>query len=392
MMNELRLLLVTPYSPRVRHGHASDDIGPRFYEALARLCDLTVYAPAPVRVTGKEREITGEYRLIEGPPPVSTPGRLLGRYPAAARKDWSRAHSREVLSLARELEVDAVHIEYLQPSEVGLRLEAVPWSITLHDIGTVVTKQAYASAHGPMKVHRWLESKRVSRLESRVLSRARITFALSEADARWAQDHGAVSEVLPLGIELTSSRWEPDLIDGRETLLFSGAMWRQANESAAVWLVQRVLPLVRAAHPQVSLKIVGDRPTRRLLALADETTGVEVAGHVDDLDIEYRRASLVLAPTLVDAGVLLKVQRGLACGAPMVLNSAAAAPFGLVDEVHALIADDPVAFASDIRRALRSPDLCVRLGARARAYAGVHANWDDTAKTLITALQRGRTC
>ena len=66
-------------------------------------------------------------------------------------------------------------------------------------------------------------------------------------------------------------------------LVFVGSMDWFPNEDAAVFLLEAVLPRIRAAVPDARLTLVGRDPSERLRAMAAETAGAEVTGTVDDV-------------------------------------------------------------------------------------------------------------
>jgi glycosyltransferase involved in cell wall biosynthesis len=384
----LRVLAVTPYSPLYRHGHASDDIGAYLYDALGRECELTVYSPAagPDSVPANRGELS--YVFVEGSAPRARLGRLAGIYPAAARKDWSAANTSEVLRLVEVIKPDRLHVDYLQPAEAALSTIGIPWSLTLHDIGSVVSWEAARVATGPVKLHRLAEAVRTRHLEHRVLANAADVFVLSANDETWVRGQGGNAHLLRLGIEPSQLRWALPHPEEDNVILFAGAMWREANERTALWLIDTVMPLVRRELPKATLRIVGDRPSNLLRARAAAISNVDVVGHVNSLDAEYARASVVAAPTVVSAGILLKVQRALACGAPMVVNTAAAAPLGLIPGTHALVGDAPADFARNLITALTSADLRQHLGNAAFAYARGYGGWAQTSNDVVDTLRR----
>ncbi|MRH29152.1 glycosyltransferase [Microbacterium sp. SYP-A9085] len=385
-----RVLLVTPFSPRFLYGHGSDDIGRFLYQALGFVCDLTVYAPRPSDRCPVTETSNLSYDLVETPAGKQSVTRFLGTYPAAARKDWAAIHTARVHDLQQRLRPDHIHIEYLQPVEVGLTQSAAPWSITFHDIGTIVSHESISGAAGPTKIHRAVESARIRRLEARTIQKANGIFVLSERDRQWIRERGGQPTVLRLGIQPASIRWIPPTGDANLTLLFAGAMWRDANERSAIWLMTQVLPRIHAEIPDARLRIVGERPTPRLMEFARASNRVDVVGHVDNLDAEYAGAGLILAPTMVSAGILLKVQRALACGAPMVINSAAAQPLGLTNGVNALIANDPQGFAEAATAALKSSRLRRLLGSNAHHYATEYGSWEHTARQFVRLIRTAR--
>jgi cyclophilin family peptidyl-prolyl cis-trans isomerase len=100
-------------------------------------------------------------------------------------------------------------------------------------------------------------------------------------------------------------------------LIFTGNMSYPPNRQGAEWLLNDILPRVRAVRPETSAWIVG-RDAARF-----EREGVEVASDVDDLLAYLRRARVAVAPVL-GAGSPSKTLEAAANGAAVVST-----PWGL---------------------------------------------------------------
>lgn len=384
----MKILVVTPYAPTQIHGHAADDIGSDFYGALGDLVELHVYAPGQGAGQSKGAMPGQTYKTHASRSARKSAFRHVGVYPAAGRKDWSRANTREVLRLVDAIQPDHVHFEYLQSVEPALRLpRSISWSITLHDISAKVMRQRAASSRLVERPYRYLEYARTARTESTTIRRAGSVFVLSERDAEATSDLAGRAHVFRLGSTPSTDVWTPPQ-NNTPTLVFAGAMWRDANCVVATYLVEDVMPAVWRTIPAANLRIVGTRPARAVRELSSDR--VVVTGEVESLEMEYLSADVVLAPTIYDAGVLLKAKRALACGAPLVLNESAAAPLHLINESEALIEDDPEEMARAIVRLIQSPELAAELGRGGRAKFQETPSWSVVASDFLNVIRGAR--
>lgn len=378
-----RLILITPYSPFTTHDHAADDLAHHVIRELGRKVDLHVIAPFGTRATTEVKDgITYHHlanrREFHG-------ARFFGIYPSFARKDWSRRQTREARRLVKRLGADHVHIEYLQPVEVALRGHG-RWSVTLHDVTETVFAEYLRRSGWPRKAYRIAEFIRVRRLERLAASRAEVVFCLSEADAGHFSVRCKRSVALKLGVPRSEHSWAPSTRDA-PLFVFAGALWRSANVAAASYLAKEIMPLVRQKEPNARLRVVGARPAQALVDLQGKN-GVEIVGRVDSIDYEYSKASAVFAPTLVGAGVLLKALRALDCGAPLILNSVAAAPLNIRNGVHALVADSPEEFAAAALLLANNPELSQELSEAAKGHVRDQFSWGKYAETMIEEICR----
>jgi glycosyltransferase involved in cell wall biosynthesis len=369
-----RLLLITAFSPLLEHGHAADDLGRQLVAALSSQFELEVYAPDQGELMSQERS-NDHVTYHPGSAPTDSGLRHIGLYPAGLRKDWSRKNTTEVRKLISKRRPDFIHVEYLQGVESVLKSRE-QWSITLHDITSTVFKQRARAATGAAKVYRWAEYLRVYMLERRVAVEAGHVFALSSRDAAWIQRASPEQSVshVRIGIDVPTVAWTPTFSEP-SIFVFAGAMWRESNVAAAEFLAMNVMPLVWQTCPTAVLRIVGTRPTARVLALTKDHR-IEVPGKVDSIEDEYLRAAAVLAPTLVDAGVLLKALRGLACGAPLILNSAAAIPLGVEDGVECYVRDTAESMAQQMIEVSTNPASAQATAKRGAIFVRRNFSWD----------------
>lgn len=367
------LLLLTPYSPTKIHDHAADDLGRQLVNSLSESYELHIYAPGQApSANGPGPHAGATYH--RGSPPQPSPWRHFGLYPAGIRKDWSRRNTREARLLLRKLRPERVHVEYLQPVESVLRSDTF-WTITLHDVTSGVFLQRAARAHGLERPYRWFEFLRALKLEKSVVKRAKRVFTLSARDAAWVKGivpRQAVSH-LRIGIDIPKRAWSSVNCDSA-TFVFAGAMWRDSNIAAVEFLVQEVMPLVWTALPNAVLRIVGARPSPSITDLGRDQR-IEIVGRVPSIEEEYLRASAVLSPSVVDAGVLLKALRALACGAPVILNNAAALPLEVTDGVECYVRNTPQEIAVQMIALAKDPASAEEIASAGRRFVQENFSW-----------------
>ncbi|GCD90662.1 hypothetical protein NLS1_26680 [Nocardioides sp. LS1] len=302
-------------------------------------------------------------------------------YPSGLRFDWQKQHTREVLQLIELLDPDVLHIEYLQPAEVALHAQSLPVTATFHDVSQRIALGAARKASGWRAIISWRDYLATRLLEWRLVRRAQHIFVFSERDQQFLASRRGNASVVRIGVDTLASPWIPDDF---ATCLFAGALWRAPNQLSVEFLVREVMPHVWRRNPAVRLRIVGARPPESLRVLAGDPR-VELISDVPDLDIEFARASLNLAPSMVPAGVLLKALRAMSAGAPVVLNENAAAPIaGLVDGLNAVVASTGEQFAEAIVMLLDDPDRLALLGANGRELVARNYSWVACVADYVT--------
>jgi glycosyltransferase involved in cell wall biosynthesis len=160
-------------------------------------------------------------------------------------------------------------------------------------------------------------------------------------------------------------------------------MWRGANEAAARRLVEKIMPLVWQREPDIRVRIVGARPGPWVTAMGSDKR-VEITGWVESLDREIAEASVIAAPTVFGGGVLIKVLRALAIGAPVVADASSLRSLEVPGEA-ALAARDDADFAAAILGVLQRRDETAAMAAAAAAFARRELTWERVTDAYVSA-------
>jgi glycosyltransferase involved in cell wall biosynthesis len=156
-------------------------------------------------------------------------------------------------------------------------------------------------------------------------------------------------------------------------LLFVGALWYEPNRDGVDWFLRRCWPTLKAARPDLTLRIVGagPAPLRERWSAID---GVESPGFVDDIALEYRSADVVIAPIRCGGGFQIKVLESLVHARPAVVTPFVAAGFGntLSDGEAVAIEATPAGFVAACLALLGDGTRAAQMGAHGRAVAARH--------------------
>jgi glycosyltransferase involved in cell wall biosynthesis len=168
-----------------------------------------------------------------------------------------------------------------------------------------------------------------------------------------------------------------------QTLILSGKMSYHANVTAALHLIDEIMPLVWERFPSTRVQIVGQSPPREIVDLARRYPGrASVTGTVTDLRPYLGQAALAVAPIVYGAGIQNKVLEAMAMATPVVATSKAISALGARNGEAVLVGDDPVSFSEQVIRILRNPAYAERLGRNGRRYVELNHDWNQIAGRL----------
>ena len=130
---------------------------------------------------------------------------------------------------------------------------------------------------------------------------------------------GAKVHVVPWSVP---PRPTPAPFQARSGIAFIGSYGHPPNLDAAWWLIQEVMPLVRAKNPAITCTLAGSGMPDGLLAAV--APGIRPVGYVDDLRVLLDSIRLTAAPLTFGAGVKGKVLDSWAAGVPCACTPVAA--------------------------------------------------------------------
>jgi glycosyltransferase involved in cell wall biosynthesis len=260
----------------------------------------------------------------------------------------------------------------------------VPVLLFEHNVEHLIWRRLSASVPRLQRAAVALEWRKLRRYERRACTRATTTVAVSEDDrARLAAlAPGATVAAIPTGVDTAYFAPNGAGPPADAGVVFVGSMDWFPNEDAALFLLEAVLPGIRAAVPDARLTLVGRDPSERLRAAAAKAAGAEVTGTVDDVRPYLERAAVVVVPVRVGGGTRLKIFEALAMGKALVSTTVGAEGLPLVAGEHYLRADAPEAFAAAVVELLRTPGRRDELGAAGRALVTERHGWPVVARAF----------
>jgi glycosyltransferase involved in cell wall biosynthesis len=391
---QLRLLILTPFAPRLDAPHgggkslaqlvrelagrhrvallclrASDD--PPTDDVVRERCELVEEFPLPGLGGTSVERLQRKARLSLA---------LAGGRPTWVADTAVRRFAARVAEHVRSWRPDVVQAEfhvmgqYLAPaSSSGLPVRV----LTEHEPGASAAAESSRTAQGTHRLLAWADSIAWRRFESSLLERADAVVAYTDRDRQVLAElsPNARLVVIPLGADLpshpasSSTPQSPDLV-------FIGNFMHPPNVDAALRLVRGIFPRVVRCVPAARLYLVGDRVPGVLRRAAD--SNVVVTGLVDDVSPYLERAAVVVVPLRTGGGQRVKVMEALAAGKPTVMSSLAAAGLKIAPGEEALIAETEEEFADAVLTVLQDDALRRSLAAGGRAWAERNLGWPRT--------------
>ncbi|ATG91237.1 TIGR03087 family PEP-CTERM/XrtA system glycosyltransferase [Methylomonas koyamae] len=235
------------------------------------------------------------------------------------------------------------------------------------------------------------EAEKLLRFERRIAARAKATLFVSEQEADLFKSLAPESaeKITFVNNGVDTERFDPALdyqrpfSSDKKSIVFTGAMDYWANVDAVKWFAELVLPLITAKCPEVRFYIVGSKPAREVLQLAENDPAVVVTGRVDDVRPYVAYADLIVAPLRIARGIQNKVLEALAMNKPVVASSAAMEGIPPEQDLHLAIADTPDDYAEHVLALLENQTGCSEAN---RRYVRNCFGWVESGRRLLQIL------
>jgi sugar transferase (PEP-CTERM/EpsH1 system associated) len=186
--------------------------------------------------------------------------------------------------------------------------------------------------------------------------------------------------VVPNGVD--TAHFTPQNVEPEFDLLFTGNMNYPPNIDSVLYLVQKVLPLVRKERPDTSLLISGVDPTASVRDLAKTDPRIAVTGWVKDIRSSYARSRIFIAPMQIGTGLQNKLLEAMAMRIPCITSTLANNAVGAPPGDAILIGNTPEDYAALILRLLSDPAERERVAENGYRFVRANFDWDRSAEAL----------
>ncbi len=315
---------------------------------------------------------------------------LFMRTPFFILRDDSRFMRRAVFDLANEMDFGVVHADQLNMAQFAELVGDAARVVDNHNVLLLLLTRMSATEPNPiMKVALRVDAAKMRSYERKMFTRFDAVLAASEPDAREIRGLGGEEckpVVVPIGIDceaMTPILRKPGATD----ILSVASMGYPPNEDGLIWFVRPVFPLVSERLPGIKLRIVGDKPGRKVQALTADAS-VVVTGYVEDLQSVVAQSAVFVVPLRSGSGMRVKILNAFAQGIPVVSTTIGCEGIDAIDGEHLLLADTPEAFRDAVIRVIQSPVLGDHLVRSARRLVESSYSWQTVYSSLDPVYDR----
>lgn len=268
---------------------------------------------------------------------------------------------------------------------------SVPIALNCHNVEhLILVRYAALEKNLAKKWYARIESRLLRQAERQACSRAAVAMACSD------YDRDLLKNIRPdLPVFVVPNAVSSELFDCQSTarsdgaspvVLFQGGMDWYPNRDAVEFFAGDILPLVRAACPEVKFVVAGRNPPASLLQKFQHDAAIEFTGTVSSMLPYLSAATVLVCPLRLGSGTRIKILEGCAVGKPVVSTNVGAEGLNLENGKQILLADDPSKFAGLVIEMLRDRARARSIGSAARAAVLERYSDNPLRASLQTAL------
>lgn len=312
---------------------------------------------------------------------------LFTRLPFQVAYFHHRAAQKKIDRVIREWQPDHVLCQLVRTTEYVRKYYSLPKTLDYMD--TLSKGMERRTETSPFYLRPLLkaETRRLIRYENLMFDQFDHSVIISAQDRDFIyHPNRDRMVVIPNGVD--TRHFSPQPQEQRYDLLFTGNMNYPPNIDSVLFLVQRVLPIVRNKRPGTTLLISGVDPSPSVRDLARSDGSISVTGWVKDIRASYAQARIFVAPMQIGTGLQNKLLEAMAMRIPCITSSLANNAVGAPAGEAILIGNTPEEYAEHILRLLNDPAERDRLAIKGYEFVREHFDWDRAADALEGMIRK----
>ena len=386
----MRLLVVLPRVPfpldkgdKLRAYHQLKELASHFQLKIVALDDSSVIDKYMDHLREefnieviKLKKATIVYRLFRA---------LFSDKPFQVHYFFQRQANRRILELINDFQPDHIYCQLIRTAEYVKKLHTVPKTIDYMDAFSKGMERRINGASFIKKYFIRLEASRLLKYENLIFDYFENKTIISDQDQSLIY-HPERKDITVVQNGVDFDYFSPKSAEKKYDLVFTGNMSYPPNVDGAMYLVNEILPLVRAVIPNAKLLIAGASPTNQVIDLGCEN--VIVSGWVDDIRDAYGSASLFIAPMRIGTGLQNKLLEAMAMSLPCVTTDFANRALGAENGVSVLLGNTKEELAKAVIELLTNKQLADRVAKNGCEFIQNNYNWKTSTQRLIDLIKQ----
>lgn len=193
-------------------------------------------------------------------------------------------------------------------------------------------------------------------------------------------------DVVPNGVD--TNYFHPKSAEKKYDLVFIGNMSYAPNIDCAIYIKEKILPLLLQKRPGIRVLIAGANPVNSVLNLKSEN--ITISGWIPDIREAYSSAKIFLAPMQIGTGQQNKLLEAMAMKLPCITTTLANDAIGALNNTEILLVNDEQEAADRCLDLLDNDEFYAEIANNGYTFVKSKFSWQKTAKTFEDILIRNK--
>lgn len=234
-----------------------------------------------------------------------------------------------------------------------------------------------------------IDVRKIHRFEKHYWRKAKRLIVMSEEDREFIGKELSKDkiDVVANGVDTKWFAAKNRQVNAQPTILSVGTFKWLPNIEAVDFLVKEVWPLIKQKVPNARLLIVGNAPTKRVIAYGQNDPQITVMGRVEDIRDAFNQADVLLAPVFSGKGTRYKILEAMASGTPVVASKIAVEGLKIKNGEQVLQSNQATDLADLTVKVLNDKNLWKKLSKNGKEFVSKNYDWDLISSKLDKIYQ-----
>lgn len=281
---------------------------------------------------------------------------------------------KEIEALIASTRPDHIHCHLIRTTEYVRNVSGIRKSLDFMDaFGKGMEKRAVQEKNFFKRMLFNYEKQQLYRYERLVFDYVDCSCIISEQDKNWIfSDRAKDIIILPNGVDFEA--FYPKNVEKKYDVVFMGNLDYPPNIVAVNFLLKEIIPLVKAAMPNIRVLIAGTGASKKMKTLGSANVDfIDSFGHISE---SIAMSRIMVAPMIVHIGMPNKVIQAMAMKTPCIVSTLCNNSIGAENNKTIMEANTPEEFATIILDLLNDETKANSIAEEVYAFVKEHFSWE----------------
>jgi len=296
---------------------------------------------------------------------------------------YSCKAAKQILKQKQELNPDYLYCQLIRTAAYGMDFD-IPKTIDYQDVFSKGVERRIAISPWYLRQVLKIEYRRLLKYESAVFDKFDQKTIISEPDRDFIpHPERNKIHIIPNGVDF--AYFKPVPSEKIYDLVFTGNMQYPPNVNSAIYLIDKIIPLLNNAGKKVRVLIAGASPSGQLLSRAGEN--IQISGWQDDIRDSYNQSRIFIAPMQIGTGLQNKLLEAMAMNLPCITSPLANAALKAKPGSEIIVCSEPEEYANAVINLLDNPTFADQIASAGHNFVLNNFNWEITNRELTRIIQ-----